>query len=84
MKYICDNCEKYPCDDTEIKLMKYCPVYSPKPKPQTNADRIRSMSDEELAEFITYRQGLRPHHEHFEGTKLLWLDWLKEEAESEE
>ena len=27
----------------------------PKPhKPQTNADRIRSMSDEELAEFLTH------------------------------
>ena len=30
-----------------------CANYMPKKKPQTNADRIRAMSDEELAEFIT-------------------------------
>lgn len=50
-------------------------------KPQTNADCIRSMTDEELAEFITKRQGLTHHHQHYEGTKLLWLDWLKEEVD---
>lgn len=53
MKFLCDSCGKYPCDDTETKLMKYCPVYSPKPKPQTNGDRIRAMTDEELAEWLS-------------------------------
>lgn len=32
-----------------------CSGYMPRPKPQTNADRIRAMSDEELAEFMAER-----------------------------
>ena len=42
----------------------------PKPrKPKTNADRLRAMKDEELAEWLEahcYQYG--------------WLDWLKEDA----
>ena len=40
-----------------------------KPKPITNADRIRSMTDEELAEFLEahcFQYG--------------WLDWLRQTA----
>ena len=43
-------------------------------KQQTNADRIRSMTDEELAEWasaITLSEF---------GDKKDWLDWLKQEA----
>ena len=76
MKFLCDSCEKYPCDDNAIKLMKYCPVYSPKPKPQTNADRIRIMTDEELAEFIWDYSFM--HHE--KPQEL--LGWLKEEVKN--
>lgn len=84
MKYICDRCEKYPCDDTEIKLMKYCPAYSPKPKPKSNADRIRAMTDEELAAKIeelcqyTFMQ-ISVYAKPF--GKAEWLDWLKQEAQ---
>ena len=57
-----------------------CPVCG-KPstigKPRTNADRIRSMTDEELAEFL--------HSQFVFSNSYLpskwWLDWLKEEAE---
>lgn len=45
----------------------------------TNADRIRAMSDRELAEYLSRVQG-----DIFRGEMLLtpqWLDWLKEEAE---
>ena len=54
-----------------------------KPKPQTNADRIRTMSDEELAEWI---------HKILKSNIAPWatvrgadkrgnlLDWLKQEA----
>lgn len=39
----------------------------------TNADRIRAMTDEELAEWIiSITEDLTPN----------WLDWLKEEAEN--
>ena len=60
--------------------------------PQTNADRIRAMTNEELAEFITgadYGFGERPGMcdvcdtvtvQHCEEC---WLDWLKQEAKSD-
>ena len=78
MKYICDSCEKYPCSADETKLMLSCPAYSPKPKPITNADRIRAMTDEELAEFISGKA--RTFGEEYEGY-MSALDWLKEEAQ---
>lgn len=81
MKFLCDSCEKYPCDDNAIKLMKYCPVYSPKPKPQTNADRIRSMTDEELAKWLVLiEQRILELQPTLERHELLtdWFKWLKE------
>ena len=48
-------------------------------EPQTNADRIRAMTDEEMADFLigVAQRGGVPC-----GEKLLrWLDWLKQEAE---
>lgn len=45
--------------------------------PITNADRIRAMSDEELAEY------LRWHNDLYSRNGMDWLDWLKEEAEGE-
>lgn len=78
-KYICDNCEKYPCSADETKLMLSCPAYSPKPKPITNYDRIISKTPEELAEYLfikTCEDGFPQF-----TTKNDWLDWLKQEAE---
>ena len=56
-----------------------------KPKQITNADRIRSMTDEELAEFLDsivqdWHQGTAQI-----GDRIIdsWLDWLKEEAKGE-
>lgn len=47
-------------------------------KPQTNADRIRSMTDEELAEWVwgaeTAGRAYGPRG------KQAWLDWLRQEA----
>lgn len=43
------------------------------PKPITNADRIRSMSDEELADFLDETDSVY-------WDRQTWLDWLKEEA----
>lgn len=40
-------------------------------KPVTNADRIRAMTDEELAEWIISIT---------EDLTTRWLDWLKQEA----
>lgn len=47
----------------------------------TNADRIRAMSDEELAEYL---DGIC--HDlwklHVADPKKMWLDWLKQEEET--
>ena len=47
------------------------------PQPKTNADRLRAMSDEEMAEWasaITLNEF---------GDKKAWLDWLKERAKDD-
>lgn len=86
MKHICDSCEKYPCTADEKKLMLSCPAYSPKQKPLTNYDRIRAMTDEELAEWIAeYTDCLcgihKPGCSKTKGTCVAtWLDWLKQEV----
>jgi hypothetical protein len=51
------------------------------PKPITNADRIRAMSDEELSEFL---DDVRDdwgcsYYPHFVED---WLDWLKQESKT--
>lgn len=60
-----------------------------KPKKQTNADRIRSMSDEELAEFIeqistdsmeTISFGTKEYEEIWEHKETA-LKWLQSEVE---
>ena len=53
----CHNCLHWDvCSVREDDIA--CGIYKPKEKrnvnPQTNADRIRAMSDEELAEFLTH------------------------------
>ena len=45
----------------------------------SNADRIRAMTDEELAEFIA-DDLIEPGYNTREKTVKMWLDWLKEEA----
>ena len=50
-----------------------------KPKPITNADRIRALSDEELAEWIA-DDLIEPGYNTREQTVKMWLNWLKEEA----
>ena len=48
-------------------------------KPQTNADRIRAMTDEELAEYL---DGVC--HDLWQmfvkDPRKMWLDWLKQEV----
>ena len=46
----------------------------------TNADCIRAMTDEELAEFLTNNQKIGDVEQHKDGYFQLWLDWLKQEA----
>ena len=63
---ICDKCERErecPVSHEDDFCLNYVR------KPQTNADRIRAMTDEELAKWLEdhcYQYG--------------WLDWLRQEA----
>lgn len=52
-------------------------------KPQTNADKIRAMSDEELAEFLwdVWRNKDPFYKECVDGWLVPFCHWLKQEAE---
>ena len=50
----------------------------------TNADRIRAMTDEELAEYIDSWDIMRcpmPVCKHDNGCVECWLEWLRSEAD---
>ena len=49
-------------------------------KNQTNADKIRSMNDEELADFIEMKQFFALANNGTDGEEYT-LDWLQSEAE---
>ena len=82
-KYCRANCTGAK-QDREIAL---CLGYDP---PKTNADRIRSMSDEELAEFIchnvsngTVNCAFCAAEEFCRMGHIGWLDWMKQEVKVE-
>ncbi len=82
----CKNCNNLYnlSDKNDVIVGKWCPKINDSPhldmerncehyKAMTNADRIRSMTDEELAEiFAQYNISL---------DKDGWLEWLKAESE---
>ena len=75
------------CEHFKIDLSDLQEFINSKQKPRTNADKIRSMSDEEMAEFITARHYTPhcpvPQCEADESTDCdqCWLNWLRKEAE---
>ena len=75
---ICDKC-KYPHDIRKWPCVDCLQGDRLEPKPLTNADRIRSMTDEELAEWINEHDC----HTNLYGydPKYAIIDWLKEEIE---
>ncbi|MBO5967316.1 MAG: hypothetical protein J6S14_02325 [Clostridia bacterium] len=79
-----DGNEVFDDGDTRVTI----PLVMAKPKkPTTNADRIRAMNDEELAEFLwsignnpgTGNVYLNGKLIFFCGDGNGWLDWLREE-----
>ena len=55
-------------------------------KPVTNADRIRAMSDEEMAKKLQYASGCPVNADciNMSGDcKACWLDWLQQPAKGE-
>ena len=82
-------CEKWPsgCLMCDLLLCDGKKMVGAKSyKPMTNADRIRAMTDEELAEqlYLLRLDALRLEgYEGFIETQDEVLDWLKEEADNE-
>ena len=69
-------------DPATCQCVSYCPYATP---PKSNADRIRAMTDEELAEWIYQIQdGNAYRKENYLPplSRTWWLDWLRQEAET--
>ena len=83
------RCEK--CKHKDVSVKKYpcskCDSVTNdlfEPKKQTNADRIRSMSDEELAEFLCKVKSDYQWLDHefpSEEECEEWVEWLQSEVE---
>lgn len=95
MNGTCFEC-KFMRNRTNLEPCEHCtntfamtgvhPSFTPKKPPLTNADRIRNMTDEELAEVIKNPcdMGLRVPNEWCKKRNCGYqcsLDWLREEAE---
>ena len=76
MKGNCGECQsRWYCDIDPDKCNAW-----PDPIPQTNADHIRSMTDEELADFIdsVYCHGWSKGANGFSDDDPYYHDWLKQ------
>lgn len=89
---ICETCDyanrppyKFPCSECDKTMGSPFCCYEHEEKP-TNADRIRAMSDEELAkEFAMLAGWDRSEYEKAKriGIEKVMLDWLKQQTEGE-
>ena len=87
---ICETCDyanrppyKSPCSECDKTMGSPFCCYEHEEKP-TNADRIRAMSDEELAEIIACPKGLFDRMDCFDDNrdcKHCALEWLQHPAE---
>ena len=89
----CKNCTNLYnlSDDNDVIVGKWCPKVNDSPhveiereceyyKRMTQADRIRSMSDEELADFIEMKQFFALANNGTDGEEYT-LKWLQSEVE---
>lgn len=83
--YIGDDDE--PCTVSDVFVDAWMPLPDPYrmdvAKKQTNADRIRSMTDEKLADFIEMKQFFAIARNGTDGEEYT-LQWLKSEVEDKE
>lgn len=79
---ICKRCKNEPTCSVSSES-DFCLNYEP--RPLTNADRIRSMTDEELADWINLLcppSTLYDLNDDYElNCKDCWLKWLKKEVD---
>lgn len=74
------ECEPCSCGGDEAKCDFYDYVRGKVKKPITNADKIRQMSDEELADWVWSAESAG--RAYGPRGKSAWLNWLKQEVES--
>ena len=93
----CDKCKYNSKSESEYPCNQCVHNATDKFKPITNADRVRSMSDEELAEFLlkvntAYAEPCmtgesdckwEDYPTHDKGCKNCFLEWLQSEAEQQ-
>lgn len=65
-------------DDCPFRVGLDTPCWYYKQKPMSNGDRIRAMTDEELAEWLDNNDSYFA----IAYTRNEWLDWLKQENKS--
>lgn len=75
----CENCKKYDDCRNGSGLTWPCGAY--RPKIVTNADRIRSMTDEELANLLSCAWNKTDYEDG--DYDPAWLDWLRMPADKE-
>lgn len=71
----CKNKKNYPCPNS-CGYMGVCDGFEP--KPLTHADKLRAMSDEELARFMAHYGSVTEIGEQLAYES--WLDWLRQEV----
>lgn len=93
--WVCESCVHGPPSSFGGKPCAVCNPHDPllncyqkrEGPVTTNADRIRAMSDENLAKFIE-RSDCPPHDGTCDKDNITcsecWLDWLKQEVEQDE
>ena len=75
----CETCAYIGKSENDYPCNKCTRNASDKWKQMTNADKIRSMSDEELAEFFSERDKIPNRYKCKEIED--WIKWLQSEAE---
>lgn len=70
-------------DPATCPCVSYCPQATP---PKRNADRIRAMTDEDLAKFLSESATDKCAPGHYDcypwdHCAECWLDWLRQEAD---
>ena len=82
MRMNCMSCDhQLICKNADDDEYHVCSMYDPIMR-KTNADRIRAMSDEELADLLCETETQYASIDlNIENT---WLDWLKQEVDNED
>lgn len=78
------------CTCTREKCSDECKTYRRfRPKPITNADTVRAMSDEELAVWINHMQAdaygrgiMEMDIVNYPNTYSKWIDWLRKDVQT--